>query len=271
MSENNTQNFNEILKSLTEISNTFNLSVYIPSLKKTVDFKELNTKQQKDLLETVTDTSIYKTKFTHTFLNIIKDNLLSDEIDVNKLTIFDKIYIGLFLRSKISNTLNVIFNETPLYSEAVELTPIVENSKKYNHPDKEIISITKDNVKINVEVNVPTMALESKYELELSKTYKKIDDVKNINDMGTLLSDAFVGEVSKYINKISFDDKVIDLEGLTINQRTRLTELLTADLTQKVLQKIADWKTEIDTILTVTSKDGEYKKTLALDNLLFLM
>ena len=89
--------------------------------------------------------------------------------------------------------------------------------------------------------------------------------------MGTLLSDAFVGEVSKYINIISFDDKVIDLEGLTINQRTRLTELLTADLTQKVLQKIADWKTEIDTILTVTSKDGEYKKTLALDNLLFLM
>jgi hypothetical protein len=267
----NTQNFNDILKSLTDISNTFSLSVYIPSLKKNVEFKELNTKQQKDLLETVTDTSIYKSKFTQNFLKIIKENLITEDVEVEKLTIYDKVYIGLFLRSKISNNLNVVFNENPVYSESVELQPIIDNSLKYNHPSTESINIVKDGVSINVEVLIPTITLESKYELELSKTYKKIDDVKNVNDMGTLLSDAFIGEVSKFISKIAFDDKVISLEGLTINQRIKLTELLTADLTQKVLQKIADWKTELDSFLTVSSKNGEYKKTLTLDNLLFLM
>lgn len=267
----NTQNFNEILKSLTDISNTFSLSVYIPSLKKNVEFKELNTKQQKDLLETVTDTSIYKSKFTQNFLKIIKENLITKEVDIEKLTIYDKIYIGLFLRSKISNNLNVVFNENPIYSESIELQPIIDNSLKYNHPVIESISVVKDGVSINVEILIPTITLESKYEIELSKTYKKIDDVKNVNDMGTLLSDAFIGEVSKFINKISFDDKVINLEGLTINQRIKLTELLTADLTQKVLQKIADWKTELDSFLTISSKNGDYKKTLTIDNLLFLM
>jgi hypothetical protein len=271
MSETATQNFNEILKSLTEISNSFNVSIYIPSLKQTVDFKELNTKQQKELLETVTDTSIYKTKFAQTFLQIIKENLISNDINIDELTIYDKIFIGLFLRSKISNTLNFIFKEEPLYSESVELKPIIDECVKYTHPQLDKITIVKDGVTIGVELKIPTIVLESKYEAELSKTYKKIDDVKSVNDMGSLLSDAFVGEVSKYISKISFDDKIVELENLTINQRIRLTELLTADLTQKVLQKIADWKTELDEYLTISSKEGEYKKAITIDNLLFLM
>jgi hypothetical protein len=271
MSENNVQNFSEILNSLKEVSNSFNLSIYIPSLKKYVDFKELNTKQQKELLETVTDTSIYKTKFTQTFLNIIKENLISNDINLEQLTVYDKLYIGLFLRSKISNTLNIVFNENPVYSETVEVKPIIDNSTKYIHPENESVNVIKDGVTINVEIKVPTIVLESKYESELSKTYKKIDDVKSVNDMGSLLSDAFVGEVSKYINKISFNDKNIELEGLTVSQRIRLTELLTADLTQKVLQKISDWKTDIDNFVTVVSKNKEYKKVIALDNLLFLM
>lgn len=271
MNESTAQNFNDILNSLKEVSDSFSLSIYIPSLKTNIEFKELNTKQQKELLETVTDTSIYKTKFTQTFLKIIKENLISKEVNIEQLTIYDKLYIGLFLRSKISNTLNVVFSENPTYSEVIDIKPIVDNSVKYVHPEKETITLVKDNTTINVEVCVPTIVLESKYESELSKTYKKIDDVKNINDMGSLLSDAFIGEVSKYISKISFDDKNVDLEGLTVNQRIRLTELLTADLTQKVLQKIADWKEELDSIMLVTSKNKEHKKIIALDNLLFLM
>lgn len=271
MSENTTQNFNDLLNSLKEVSNSFSLDIYIPSLKTNVGFKELNTKQQKELLETVTDTSIYKTKFTHTFLNIIKDNLVSKEVNIEQLTIYDKLYIGLFLRSKISNTLNVVFSEDPSYSEVIDIRPVIDNSVKYVHPDKETVTVVKDNTVINVEICIPTIVLETQYESELSKNYKKMDDVKNVNDMGSLLSDAFIGEVSKYINKISFDDKNIDLEGLTVNQRIRLTELLTADLTQKILQKIADWKGELDTFMLVTSKDKEHKKVIALDNLLFLM
>jgi hypothetical protein len=271
MIENKETSFNSILDALNKLSNSFTLPVFIPSLKESIEFKELNAKQQKKLLETITDTSLYKTQFTKVFLDIIKENILTEGFDIEKLTIYDKIFIGLFLRSKISNTLNVIFNENPVYSENISLEPILEKTKSYVHPSKETINVVKNGTKIEVELDVPSMILESKYEIELSKTSKKIENVKNMEEIGNVLSEAFIGEVSKFITKISFDDNNIELNSLTINQRIKLTELLSADLTQKILQKIADWKVYLEEILKVSSSDLKYNKVISIDNLLFLM
>jgi hypothetical protein len=271
MSENKELSFNEVLNNLTKISNTFSLPVYIPSLKENIEFRELNTRQQKKLLETLTDTSIYKTQFTKIFLEIIKENLIDKEFDINKFTIYDKIFIGLSLRSKISDTLNVIFNENPTYSEVIDLSIITSKIKEFLHPISEILSFNKNNTNIEVELSVPSIVLESKYETELTKTTKKIEDIKDVNDIGNVLSEAFVGEVSKFISKLSFDDNSIDFINLTVNQRIRLTELLTADLTQTILQKVSNWKNSLDNILTISSKDQKYTKTINIDNLLFLM
>jgi hypothetical protein len=272
MIEPNNNSFNEVLDNLKNLSNSFVVDVTIPSLNQIVQFKELNTKQQKKLLETITDTSIYKTDFSKIFLQVIKENIVTENININKLTIYDKILIGLFLRSKISDTLNVIFDEnSPVYSENIELNPIIEKSKGYIHPSTEEICILKNNSEIKVELSVPTIELESKYESEISKNSKKIENVKNINEIGNVLSEAFISEVSKYINKITFDDQLIDLNVLTINQRIKICEILTADLTQKILQKISEWKKDIDYVLTVASKDNTYNKVVSLDNLLFLM
>jgi len=260
MTENKENSFNSILDALNKISSSFTLQIFIPSLKQNIEFKELNAKQQKKLLETITDTSIYKTQFTKVFLDIIKENVITDGFDINSLTIYDKIFIGLFLRYKISNKLNVIFNENPMYSEDVDLDGIIEKTKNYIHPEKETINIIKNETKIEVEVTVPSMI-----------TSKKIEQVKNMEEIGNVLSEAFIGEVSKFITKISFDENVIELNDLQINQRIKLTELLTADLIQKVLQKISDWKKSLDDILYVTSTDLKYNKSINIDNLLFLM
>lgn len=271
MSDNITNSFNQVLDNLKSLSDTFVVDVTIPSLNQTVQFKELNTKQQKKLLETITDTSVYKTDFSKVFLQIIKENLVTENININKLTIYDKIFIGLFLRSKISNSLNIIFNENPVYSEDIELNSIIQKTKQYVHPIKEEIVVLKNNYQIVVEVSIPSIELESKYEQEISKNTKKIENVKNINELGNVLSEVFVSEVSKYVNKVSFNDEVIDLETLTINQRIKICEILTADLTQNILQKVSEWKKQIDNIVTVYSKDNTYNKTVTLDNLLFLM
>ena len=52
MIENKDTSFNDILDSLSKISSSFTLSIFIPSLKQNIQFKELNAKQQKKLLET---------------------------------------------------------------------------------------------------------------------------------------------------------------------------------------------------------------------------
>lgn len=268
--EQNNNSFNEVLNSLKTLSNSFVVDITVPSIQQTVQFKELNTKQQKKLLETVADTSIYKTEFSKIFLQILKENIVTENINIDDLTIYDRIFIGLFLRSKISKTLNVTFEENK-NPEEIELEPILNKTKTYTHPENEEIVITKNNSEIKVEVCIPSIGLDSKYETEISKNSKKIENVKNINEIGNVLSEAFVTEVSKYINKITFDDNVIELDKLNIVQRIKICEVLTADLTQNILQKISDWKKQMDVVLMVSSADGSVDKAISLDNLLFLM
>jgi hypothetical protein len=263
--------FNEILNELTNLSNTFLIDVKIPSLNQTVQFKELNTKQQKKLLETITDTSVYKTEFSKVFLDIIKENLITENVDPNNFTIYDKIIIGLFLRSKISDKLNIIFNEDPAYTENVEISTIIEKTKTYTHPVSESFNMIKNSSVMNIELSVPSISLEAKYEAEMAKTTKKMENIKNITEMGGVLSDVFIGEISKFISKITFNSQEIDLKNFTIQQRIKICEVLTADLTQNILQKISNWKKELDNVLEISSKEGNYKKIITLDNLLFLM
>jgi len=223
------------------------------------------------LLETITDTSVYKTEFSKVFLDIIKENLITDDINPDNFTIYDKIFIGLFLRSKISDKLNVIFNENPAYTENVDIFPIIEKTKEYIHPTSENFNLVKNESVMNIELCIPSISLEAKYESEMAKTTKKIENIKNITEMGGVLSDVFIGEISKFISKITFNSKEIDLKNFTIQQRIKICEVLTADLTQIILQKISDWKKSLDNVLEVSSKEGDYKKIITLDNLLFLM
>jgi hypothetical protein len=271
MSDNTNISFNELLNELTTLTNTFVIDVKIPSLNQTVQFKELNTRQQKKLLETVTDTSVYKTEFSKVFLDIVKENLITENINADDFTIYDKIAIGLFLRSKISKSLNVIFNESPVHTENIDISPIIEKIKAYIHPVSESFNIFKNDSVLNVELTVPSISLDAKYESEITKTTKKMENIKNINEMGTVLSDVFIGEVSKFISKITFNSQEIDFKNFTINQRIKFCEVLTADLTQNILEKISDWKKTLDDIIEVSSTEGNYKKIISLDNLLFLM
>lgn len=267
--DNNAPNFNDLLKSLKDLSNTFVTEVYVPSLGNFLTFKELNAKQQKLLLETLADDSLYKTKFAKQFYNILKENIVSN-FDINCLSVFDKLFIGLFLRNKVTNKYNVVFSENPLYTEEIDLEKILDNLKNYRQPKAENIKVNKNNIDITIELAIPTIQLDTKYEEELYNNYKKIENIKEPGEVGNILSNAFIGEMSKYISKIQFADQEMDFDNLTVQQRIRLTEQLTGDIVQNILTKITEWKETINSFITVESSDKKYSKVLSLDNLLFL-
>lgn len=268
-SSNNNSDFNDLLKNLKDLSSTFVVEAYIPSLGSTLTFKELNAKQQKFLLETLADDSLYKTRFAKQFHNILKENITSN-FDVSSLSVFDKIFIGLYLRSKISDKYNVVFNENPSYTEEITLGNVLDNLKNYKQPKPEHIKIVKNNIDITIELSIPTILIDTKYEEELYNNYKKIENIKDANEIGGILSNAFIGEISKYISKIQFADQEMNFNDLSVQQRIRLTEQLTADIIQNILTKITEWKETINSFITVESTDKKYSKVLSLDNLLFL-
>ena len=92
-------NTDVILKMLKDIESAFSYSVYIPSLKKEVNFKQLTTEQLKTLYKTTINKAILNLEFNTNFNTIIKENCLDLEVHINKLTIYDKIFI--FVKTRI--------------------------------------------------------------------------------------------------------------------------------------------------------------------------
>jgi len=261
--------FKNALVALDEISQTFKVDIWIPSKKKYFCFREIDTKQQKELLGSAMDSSVYNTTFVNVFYDILKSNYLGDnKNDINDFTVYDKNCIAIFLKSKISNKLNVIFDDKNNISFKVDLNNIIEKFKNYVTPEKETIKVLNNNISLSVDLSVPSILEELQHDKQMLKTHKKSNQAKNNEDVKDIISDAFIMETSKYIKKLYINDIEVDLNLDRIDQRVKLIEKLPSVLIQKVLDQISKLKKDVDEILLVEHED--YKKVINVDSLLFL-
>jgi hypothetical protein len=271
MEENTTENvildFNSALTALEKVSESFKVEVWIPSIASYLTFKELDAKQQKSLLNAAMDTSVYNTGFIKAFYNILNENLLSDGVLIDSLTLTDKTCIALTLKNQISNQINVVFDEAKDISKKYDLNEILGKFKGYKTPESTILESKSNDFTLKVEVLLPTIKVEVDYDSQI-KDNKKTEDLKNNEDIKKLVTDAFLGETSKFINKVWINNEEVILSSLKFEQRIKLIEKLPSNLIQKIIETISLWKKELDEILTV--KHEEYVKTISIDSLLFL-
>ena len=106
----------------------------------------------------------------------------------------------------------------------------------------------------------------------MHKKEKRVDDIKNTEDIQKILSEAFVGETSKYIQNIWINDTDINFNNFDFSKKIKIIEKLPSGLIQKILEIVSKWKKNYDEILTVETVENEstYKKVLTIDSLLFL-
>lgn len=278
MTENPTEeinilDFENALKALNEASETFQVEVWIPSKNKSLKFKEIDAKQQKELLNAAMDNSVYNSSFLKIFTSIIHSNLLdADKNILNDILAADKASIALSLKNQISNEIKIIFDEKNNIIEKIDIQPIIERFKSYKTTTSKNVKIENNNVKIEAEIGQPNLKTELEYNENLNKQYKKADQIKTNEEIQTIISDAFIGETSKYIKKLWINGQEISLDDITINQKNAIVEKLPSGLVQKVLEQISTWKKELDDILTVTKtvNNKEYSKAISIDSLLFL-
>jgi hypothetical protein len=265
--ENTILDFNAAINALNSVSESFKIGVYIPSKEKTIYFKEIDAKQQKTLLSSAMDNSVYNSEFVKTFYSILKENILSEEKSVvDELTVSDKSFIAIALKSQISEELTVKFNDD--ISSKINLNDVISRFNDYKTPNLTDVELKNETVSLIVGVSLPTIKTEVEYEENFYNDYKKIDDIKTNKDVQAIISDAFISETSKYINYVTINGAKYDFNTLTFNQKLRVVEKLPSGLIQKVLAQVSEWKNDIDSILTVTN--GDLKKVITIDSLLFL-
>lgn len=267
-------NFDKALQAIGEISDSFKVSVWIPSKQKYYDFKEIDAKQQKSLLGNAINSSVYNTTFIKSFYKIMEENFLDKEniSDLKEFTIFDKNSIALNLKYQISEETSVIFDEDKESIKRVNLKNNIEKLKNFQTPENEYVELKNDKFNIKLEISVPTVGKELEYEEEIHKKEKNVEDIKNKQDIQKIVSEAFVGETSKYIKNIWLNDENIGFDLFDFSKKIKIVEKLPSGLIQKILQIVSNWKKTIDEVLTVeiTENDKTYKKVLSVDSVLFL-
>jgi hypothetical protein len=270
---NNILDFENALKVLDEASETFQINVWIPSKNQFLKFKEIDAKQQKDLLNAAMDNSIYNSSFLKVFTEIINSNLLEEEKSIlEDIVAADKASIAIALKNQISEDIKVIFDEKNNIIEKINIKPIIEKFKNFKTKISSFVLLENESVQIKAEICQPNLKKELEYSENLNKQYKKADQIKTNEEVQTIISDAFIGETSKYIKNIWINNQEVCFDNITINQKNAIVEKLPSALMQKILEQVSDWKKELDNVLTVTKtlNNKEYTKVIAIDSLLFL-
>ena len=285
MTKNNHNDINDVLKTIQRAHNTFTYEVWIPSMKKNVPFKEISTSQQKRLLKSIIDSEVYNTEFIMALYTIIKENCTDESVDVNDLTIIDKLVIALKMRS-VS-----IGNEVPIkltsksddsieISSSINLTKLLARVKKIiKTPSVE----TATHGAFTVTCGIPSILDEYSLESELRSNNEDIE-IDNYDELRRSIGEKFLGETSKYVKRIEIEstqeDKeptVIDFSQVKFADRIKLIESLPAKCMEHVLGYINVIEKETEKIVLYngkyTHKSGEeeiFDYNLSLDGSFFI-
>ena len=258
MSENieqKTGNINDILKIVNRANEAFAYEIYVPSLKRGLMFREINTSQQKRLLKAVIDSPVYNTEFIFILRQIIIENCV-EQIDVNSLTIFDKLIIAIMLRSvSINNDLDLEFK---LPNSDVKITRRISLKDLADKAIKEIevhpVTIKDDSDTYEIFCDLPSLSDEYNLEMELRKNVESIE-IKNEKELRETVGNVFTNEIVKHIKQINIKNKetnqVVELNLKTMTFKDRLTLLgsIPAKINNKIIEYINTVKTQFDKVL----------------------
>lgn len=241
-----------VLNTLQELTNSYTYSVFIPSLKKEIQFKQLSTEQLKRLYMTTVENNTLNTEFNLVFNNILKENSITTDIDINKLTIHDKVLI--YLKTKIeclSPGFTFYLTENEIESNNLQVDSIVcsidEHFKNVFDKNKTFSGTEFIFENIKVLCNIPTLEVENIFEGQILKLITENPDTTK--DLSVIISETFINEIVKYVVKITIDTSEIVMSELSFKDRTKLIEKLPTKIIKDVLQYIEQSKQYINHLL----------------------
>lgn len=276
-------NIKELIDIINRTNDTFAYSIFIPSLEREVLFREITTAQQKKLVKSVIDSPVFNTEFIFTLREIIRENCTDASVDVDSLTIYDKLIIAITMRSmSVSNDLQVNLKCEVCGAEQkiqIKLNELLSSIKdKINIKSEDVITDENNNFKIHCKI--PNILTEFKLENEFRKNTKlKIDDEKELRET---LGNVFISEIVKFVSKIEVrnndtgDLVEINLEDMNFTNRVKLIEKLNIKLMKKIIDFIFNIKQEFDKIVLVKSKctcegNPELSQRFSIDSNFFIV
>lgn len=220
------------MSSINEIINDLNLlktdiSVYIPSIKSDKKTKTLTLKQQRELLDNLSETKLSLLSFFNDVFEIINTNCSEDNKVIN---VIDRPNILLSLRCNI----NKIY-------DGIDLEKILEKNKNISLPSLSKQVETEDFI---FDISSPNIQRDNNVNLYLINTYKNEEKI---------LGKLYINELSKFINKITLkaSDNVIDFDNESNGNRFKILENMQSSNFQEIYAFINDIRDKEVEYLTI--------------------
>jgi hypothetical protein len=232
---------NNILTKLKEINNSNLVSVYVPSAKKTMAFRPLSVKQQKDLIKSGLDGAMAGI----TISNIINDIVLENSVEKYKFLVIDKFPIILALRKQAFGEIFVLKEEEKetLYN----IDSILSKKLEYSLDLQTVISL--GDADVSVYLDVVTLEDDTKINsVQIEKTKKNKDE-----EISETVGSLFVYEILKFISKVKIGEEELDLNTLPIKDRLTVVESIPVTLNNKILEYIQQFRKEETLYVTTDS------------------
>ena len=244
----------DVLNMVKKVNDTFAYEVFIPSLNKTIFFREINTSQQKRLIKAIIDSPVFNTEFIFALRQIIKENCVDEKIVTDNLTILDKFVIALSMRSvSIGDSYEVEIEcpnekcKTP-YKQTLSLKEITDKAKSIKLVNK---TITDESGKFSCDCSIPTISIEYQLEKEFRSNVDD-SDIKNVEEARKMIGEVFIGEIVKYINTLTVvtPEKTIQFSFNNVSMQNRITliEQLPDKFIKKIIEYINDISKEVDKV-----------------------
>ena len=261
------QDIKNILAALDTVNETISFEFFSPTLNSKLKSKILNTDQLKRLYKSLVDSPLQNSIFTLALNEIIKENIITENIDVNKLNVLDKIIYFIALRANsISNTYTIKLEDSDIVDNnlnvttkeiAVDLSDIL-NKFLDGIGGIGVAELSIDSVTPYIVVcSLPTIKIENLFEKEVNKIVKM--EVNTPEELREFVGNAFINEVTKYIKSFSLDGiNVISLDGLDFKTRSALVSKFPSTVINKVLKYMEHFKTLTET-LTIIKKELSIK------------
>ena len=219
--------FNSILDKLKTISQDKLNTVYIPSLDNTVQFIPFNIKQQKDVLNTISDDNTSPISFSIVMLESILSNLVTKQS----------------LRSRDKNAILLQMRE-----QSISPTVIGTDSdgNKIDIKISDIVKVIKDNNVVldsgEVTYDAITIKLSSPFiekEIHINKQIKNFIGNGKDDKVKTLVGEIYLAELIKFIDTITITENGIasdiGFNTCSLHDKISIISIFNSEISKKII------------------------------------
>lgn len=282
--------YSTALKTLNEVKTSFTYPIFIPSLGREVRFMQMTTAQQKAFVKiSMLSTSAQAAAFSDAAYSLIKETC-TEAIDVDKLTILDRLVICLMIRiMSVGNTLKVSIgpdnlneqDETKTNAKGESFSLNIDLGVLYNKIVSEYAkidaneqTISLENNPISVIISIPTLKDEFKINTMLSELGRVTGDDPDNSAYAEIFSKTFYVELIKYIraviivNPATQETTTIEFAELTPKQKMDVYLGIPANITSAVMLRVNDIISNINklTMFDITHQGKQYQYNIEVLN-----